>query len=198
MTVVAYYDAFRERLIEDFHVRNKRVVAALEFAKDTLAGSTSILDVGCGIGWSSNEMAVAGAQVTGLDVSPRLVEAADEMFGERCQFVVADFTAWEPDGPYDAVLMIDVYEHFPRETRASVHDRIRCTQATRVALTVPTPRAQQFARDHGIPLQPVDEDVTDEAVQQMARDLGGRVVVNREVTVWRPGDYRHVLIEVPC
>jgi SAM-dependent methyltransferase len=193
-SVVAYYDGFRERLLEDYEVGNRRVVAAIEFAKEALAGADSVLDVGCGIGWSSQEMALMGASVTGLDISPVLVETAREEFGHLCEFETGDFCEWKPR-PFDAVLMIDVYEHFPAERRPQVHERIRATGAQRVALTVPTPWAQQYARELGIPLQPIDEAVTDEAIETLARDVSGRVLVNRTVSIWRDDDYRHVLVE---
>lgn len=194
MSVVAYYDGFRERLLEDYEVGNRRVVAALEFAKEALADARTILDVGCGIGWSSHELAMTGASVTGLDISPVLIETARGRFGHLCEFQVGDFTEWKARS-FDAVLMIDVYEHFPRQNRPQVHERIRQTGARRLVLTVPMPQAQQFARDNGIPLQPIDEDVTDEDIATLARDVSGQVLVNRTVSIWRDDDYRHVVVE---
>lgn len=190
--VSAYYDGFRERLLADYKRGNQRVLAALAFAKESLADARTILDVGCGIGWSSHELS-ANAQVTGLDISPRLIEAAKGLFSE-CSFEVADFAAWESEQNFDAVLMIDVYEHFPREQRPQVHERIRRTQAQRVVLTVPTMQAQQYARDQGIPLQIIDEDVSEADIERLAVDIGRQVVVNRIVSIWEPNDYRHVLI----
>ena len=194
MSVVAYYDAFRERLIEDYQVRNGRVVAALEFAKDSLRDARTLLDVGCGIGWTSAEMSDTGKEVTGVDISPVLINTARRQFGDRCRFIHADF-AFANLGRYDAVLMVDVYEHFARDLHPVIHGHLRATVGTWLALTMPTPATQQFARDHGIELQPVDEDITDDDVEQLAADLDATVIVNREVSVWRPGDYRHVLIE---
>lgn len=194
-TVSAYYDAFCERLVEDYEIQNRRVVAALEFTEDALGDAESVLDVGCGIGWSSSYLAERGLTVLGIDVSPVLVETAREMFGDVCEFEVADFAEFE-SGPFDAVVGIDVYEHFPPRSRPSVHASIRRTGARRVVLTMPTPKTQQYARDLGIPLQPIDEDVTDEDIQSLADDIGGTVSVNRTVSIWRDDDYRHVLIEV--
>jgi cyclopropane fatty-acyl-phospholipid synthase-like methyltransferase len=187
MTIVDYYNGFRDRLVGDYLSRNERVVAALVFAKEALGDAQTILDVGCGIGWTTDEL-----EATGLDISPVLIETAREMFDRR--FVVSEFAAWDPE-PFDTVVMIDVYEHFPRESRPAVHQRIRQTGARRVVLTVPTPEALQYARDNNIELQPVDEDVTDADIQHLADDLDGKVAVNRTVTVSRPNDYRHVLIE---
>lgn len=77
-----------------------------------------------------------------------------------------------------------------------MHERIRSTGARRVVLTMPTPETQQYARDHGISLQPVDEDVTADDIRALTAGVGGSILVDRVVDVWRPRDYRHVLIEV--
>lgn len=191
--VIDYYNGFRDRLVGDYEHGNRRVEMALEFACEELAGVTSVLDVGCGIGWTSAALAAEGKQVTGLDISPVLIETARDRFGASCRFLEGDFLCTDA-GTFDVVLMVDVYEHFPRERRSEVHRRIRDTDAVRIVLTVPTPQALRYAREHGIALQPVDEDVTDDDVHRLADDVGGNVHVNRLVTVWRTDDYRHVLV----
>lgn len=191
--VAAYYDGFRERLLGDYLHGNPRVSAALDFAKDALTGVESILDVGCGIGWTSAELAATGATVTGIDISPALVETARETFGDVCEFIAADFV--EADlGPYAAVLMVDSYEHFARRDRPLAHEQIRRTQAERVVLTVPTIASMNYAREHGIALQIIDEDVSEADLWDLAADIGGEVAVNRTVSVYRSDDYRHVLV----
>jgi len=195
--IEAYYDGFRDRLVADYRNRNPRVVAALSFAGEALASARSILDVGCGIGWSTSHLRAAGAEVVGLDISPVLIETAREMFGG--EFICADFLDWQPERTFDAVLLIDAYEHFPRAERHALHARIRDLEPDLVALTVPSPTAMQYARDHGIPLQPIDEDVTLDDLTVLARDLGGESDLAGEleehlVSIWEPDDYRHVLV----
>lgn len=192
--VASFYDGFRERLLVDYRHGSSRVSAALDFAREVLTDAGSILDVGCGIGWSSSEMAATGAEVTGMDLSPALIETARGLFGDRCSFVEGDFVDAAIDRQFDAILMVDVYEHFPREHRPRVHAQIRKALGERLVLTVPTQSTMQYARDNGIALQIIDEDVTDEDVAQLADDIGGTVVVDRLVTIYRPSDYRHVLV----
>lgn len=191
-TVVDYYNGFRSRLMEDYTLQNERVVAALEFANKHLDEAYTILDVGCGIGWSTNELAACHAKVVGLDISPVLINTARAMFPDHT-FVAADFVDCLPV-VVDGVVMIDVYEHFAREDWPKVHRQIRRTGASRVVLTMPTPATQQYARDHGVALQPIDEDVTDQDIRQLTDGVGGVLLVNKYVTISRPNDYRHVLI----
>ena len=189
--IEAYYDLFRDRLLSDYEHRNPRVTCALAFAEETLAGARSILDVGCGIGWSTDHMR-RWADVTGLDISPVLIETARELFGG--EFICADFRSWQSQSQFDAVLLIDAYEHFPRFDRSLVHSRIRAIQPVLVVLTVPTEEAMQHARDIGAALQPVDENVSGADLLLLAQDLGGEVEINRTVSIWEHDDYRHVLI----
>lgn len=68
-----------------------------------------VLDVACGIGRHAVELAEAGVDVHGIDISPRYVESARERAAEagvddRASFEVADMRALaDRDGTYDLV-----------------------------------------------------------------------------------------------
>ena len=188
VTVADYYDGCRDSFVTGYEIRNPRVVMALAFANKHLHSARTVVDVGCGIGWTTHELDAPA--VIGLDISPVLTAAARTMFPHR-RFVTTDFADWEPES-VDAVVMIDVYEHF--SDRPAVHRKIRATGATTVVLAVPTPEAMRYARDNGIELQPIDRDVTGQDIAMLAGDIGGRVEVNELVSIWMPHDYRHVLI----
>lgn len=200
---VAYYDNFVRRLLTDYVAGNPRIELALKFALGALpAGRTRVLDIGCGIGWSSFEIVRqnACAEVLAVDLSPRLVATAKSLFGDgpTLDFRVADFIEEDVDGRFDEIFMLDVYEHFPVEARPVVHTRLASLlrEHGRLVLTVPTPEYQHHLRvNDPAGLQPVDEDVTTEDLARLAEDLGGRLVVDRKISVWRSHDYRHALIE---
>src|ERR1700759_4021444 len=70
---------------------------------------TRVLDVGCGVGRWSRLLAAKGAQVTGVDLSPTMVQqaqsrAAAEGVADRCQFRVQDLSRLDVGGPFDIVL----------------------------------------------------------------------------------------------
>lgn len=61
-----------------------------------------ILDLGCGTGDLSSEIAVAGAAVLGVDASAEMIEAARVKYPDL-SFTVDDARAFRPDEHFDAV-----------------------------------------------------------------------------------------------
>ncbi|MBV9830497.1 MAG: class I SAM-dependent methyltransferase, partial [Marmoricola sp.] len=80
---------------------------------------TRLLDIGCGIGGTSRMAAMAGADVTGVDLSPAFVETATTLteragLGDRARFVVTPGDAMPlPDASYDAAVMVHVGMNLP-------------------------------------------------------------------------------------
>ncbi len=61
-----------------------------------------ILDAGCGMGHWSARLAAAGAEVTGVDALPHLLEQA-RIAAPDCRFIAADLSLWEPAAPFDGI-----------------------------------------------------------------------------------------------
>jgi trans-aconitate methyltransferase len=61
-----------------------------------------ILDIGCGTGHLTNEIASRGAGVIGIDKSPDMIEQARRLYPD-IQFELIDATAFHFDEPFDAV-----------------------------------------------------------------------------------------------
>lgn len=200
----AFYDDFVRKLLRDYATGNERMERAVAFALEAVpVEATEVLDVGCGIGWSSAEIARhrPNARVIGADLSPRLVETARALFGkeDRLEYQVRNFIEEPIEGRFDAVVLLDVYEHFPVGDRSRVHERLDklMKETGALVLAVPTPDHQRYLReDKPDGLQPVDEDVGREDLERLARDVGGRLAELRAHSVWRPGkeDYYHAVI----
>ena len=77
---------------------------------------TRVLDVGCGIGRWSRELAARGAVVTGVDLSDTMVEEAARRtaaagLSDRCRFVAQDIARIDVGGPFELVLGVTVLQH---------------------------------------------------------------------------------------
>jgi len=61
-----------------------------------------ILDLGCGTGHLTNQIATAGAEVIGLDKSQPMIEEARRLY-PNLRFEIADATDFNFDQPFDAI-----------------------------------------------------------------------------------------------
>jgi SAM-dependent methyltransferase len=77
----------------------------------------SVLDLGCGPGWTSLFLARAGWDVVGVDISERMIEIARERADRErtaASFVVADMEEMELERrDFDGVLIFDALHHCP-------------------------------------------------------------------------------------
>jgi trans-aconitate methyltransferase len=61
-----------------------------------------ILDLGCGTGHLTNKIAESGAEVTGLDISPSMIEQAQKNY-PHITFIQGEGTSFYFDLPFDAI-----------------------------------------------------------------------------------------------
>jgi 2-polyprenyl-3-methyl-5-hydroxy-6-metoxy-1,4-benzoquinol methylase/glycosyltransferase involved in cell wall biosynthesis len=91
-----------------------------------LPAGARLLDVGCGSGWLSEFFARLGYDVTGIDISPDLIEIARARVGAvaygadhetplRCRFLVHDAEGSPLAEEFDAVVCYDSLHHFEDE-----------------------------------------------------------------------------------
>ena len=89
----------------------------LELFQRALPAGGSILDLGCGPGWSSTFLARAGFDVVGADISERMIEVARERADAEnvpAAFVVADVEELDLEKrDFDGVLLFDALHHCP-------------------------------------------------------------------------------------
>nr|MDQ3642887.1 class I SAM-dependent methyltransferase [Actinomycetota bacterium] len=78
----------------------------------------TILDLGCGTGWTTLFLAEAGYQPTGVDLTPaaiRMAATRAERWGVRADFEVGDMDMLDLDREFDAVLVYDALHHTARQ-----------------------------------------------------------------------------------
>ncbi len=68
-----------------------------------------IVELGCGTGWLSNELAILGSCL-GIDLSPLAIAHAQQTFSAPT-FVCADLAVWHPPRQFDVVVSHEVLEH---------------------------------------------------------------------------------------
>jgi 2-polyprenyl-6-hydroxyphenyl methylase/3-demethylubiquinone-9 3-methyltransferase len=82
-----------------------------------LAGAR-VVDVGCGAGLIAESLAAAGARVTGIDMSPAMLEAARRHLGSSglkidYRLTTAEALAEREPAAFDAAVCLELLEHVP-------------------------------------------------------------------------------------
>src|SRR6185503_9285363 len=91
------YNVFTEKT-------NERLIGAC-LERCGLQGGDRVLDLGCGSGVFSSRLAKTGLAVTGVDISPKLIEIGRKLYPEvRLEVGDAEALAFE-DGAFDAVFL---------------------------------------------------------------------------------------------
>ncbi|MDD2765183.1 MAG: class I SAM-dependent methyltransferase [Opitutaceae bacterium] len=82
----------------------------------------SVLDLGCGVGWTSRLLARAGYAVTGMDLAPESIQLGRELAAQEgltdLQLLVGDYETAGPAGGFDYVLFYDALHHAADEAAA--------------------------------------------------------------------------------
>lgn len=109
-------------------------------ARIALASPRRIIDLGCGPGNSTEVLAKRwpAAELTGLDSSPEMIDAARGMYPER-RWVVRDIAAWATgdDGPFDVVFSNAAMQWV--DDHATTYPRLLTRAASGGALAVQVP-----------------------------------------------------------
>jgi cyclopropane fatty-acyl-phospholipid synthase-like methyltransferase len=199
-----YYDRFSKELTQDYVVENPRTKAAIQHILTWLPEVTNrVLDIGCGIGWTSYEVATQRSEATvmGVDLAPKSIEIAQKLFQKsNLSYSQQDITIkdFQSKNQFDAVLLVDVYEHIPADSRTFFHSSVAkiLNDKGRIIITCPTALLQKWTKAH-FPegLQPVDEDITVAELQRFAEDVDGEVIYFSYKNIWDNSDYFHAVIE---
>lgn len=109
------YSDLQTGMLDEAGRRRKaaKILAVLRhfLGREDLAGLRA-LDIGCSAGFISDELRLAGATVTGLDIDEPGLEKARQRFGAHVDFVTAPGDAIPfPGKSIDIVIFNHIYEH---------------------------------------------------------------------------------------
>lgn len=115
--VQEFYDAFAPNYHADrYSTREQRAIDAvaqtmvLRLLWDRDLSSSRVLDCGCGTGRFSQLFSERGAQVTGIDASPKMLELAAQR-APRATFQIGDVTDLPFHSEFDVVVCSQVLTH---------------------------------------------------------------------------------------
>ena len=170
-----FYDATLFQRRDDLEMRNPRVAILRWLLEHEIPPRARVLDLGCGIGWSTHTIRRLGARALGVDFAPALIEEARRRYGG--DFLCADASALDLTERFSVGTCLDCLEHLPPEQRSVFYRTmdVHLEPGGSFLLNLPNPsylthlRAQDPSR-----LQPVDEPVP---LEEILRELGGGFVL---------------------
>lgn len=200
----SFYDEWTQKLLIDYVRGNRRINMAINFAISEFPdNTTTVLDIGCGIGWSTHEMAVNHPNIAckGIDLSNNLIEIAKSIF-YRNNLSYHRENILNPktllDSKFDVITLLDVYEHIPRNEQRKANKVLSdlLNNKGKIILTCPTVFHQNWLqKNKPSGLQPVDEMITYSTVKQLADDIDGYVTRFDLISVFNRFDYFHATVE---
>jgi SAM-dependent methyltransferase len=104
-----FFDAHAPRYMSNSFTRDTHAEVQFLIEHLTLQPGMHLLDVGCGTGRHSIELARRGLNVTGIDLSQGMLQqprTAAQQAGVSCRFIQSDAAAYQPDRTYDAVICL--------------------------------------------------------------------------------------------
>jgi len=145
-----YYDNFIGHLKYDHIRENPRHIRIKNDLKNIIKEGMKVLDLGCGTGITTEYIAGLGAKVTGIDISPRLIEFAKENSNHKnIEYLIYDITDFNLNKKtFNAICLIDIMEHIPIEKIPKLIENIKkySHKNTIIYLNIPDARLQSWMK----------------------------------------------------
>lgn len=101
------------QLEKEWQKRARGANTLVRILKNKFKPYTKILDIGCGNGWLSHKLALAGFDVTGADVNLPELEQATRLFsGQNLRFVFADVFHWSNPPAFEVAIVASAIQYF--------------------------------------------------------------------------------------
>lgn len=200
-----FYDNFGIKLITDFAYGNLRIYNAINFVLANIdAKHKRVLDIGCGIGWTSYEVAknFPEIQVDAIDLSSNSIDIAQKLFKlNNLKYFHLDVTSKQfltLDNKYDLIIMIDVFEHISQVDRKLFLENISnyINDFGTLILTYPSPEQTQWLiLNAASTMQPVDEKIEINIILDAALQLKANIKHYEYKDVWHENDYIYCILQ---
>ena len=173
--IADYYDSLVPHMIEQKD--NARNRDTLRFIEQWITPDMKVLDLGCGIGVTTEHIRQLGADVIGLDLSPKAIEYARKH--SKAKFRCGSIFFERFYDKFDCVVLADVLEHVKLDQHPELFKRLNelTTDNGMLIINIPHPdHMKQLRRAYPYGnmrlFQPVDETVEIEPLLERLKAAG--------------------------
>jgi SAM-dependent methyltransferase len=174
-----FYDASLPERLAEAQGEDPRVRLLSWLLRQELAPGDRVLDVGCGVGWSTHAIRKAGATATGIDFSPVLIAEAKRRYGG--DFQCQDASRLDLGTSFSVVTCLDCLEHLSPARRPAFYEGVsrHLAPGGSFLLNLPNPAYLRHLRAHRPELlQLVDEPVE---LREILEGLGAGFVLSTAI-----------------
>lgn len=107
--IIAFFDRLASGW-DDYNTRNEEVIAEI-LEKGGIKDGIKVLDVACGTGVLFPDYLKAGAEITGIDISENMVNAAKKKF-PGISVICGDATDYPFEEKFDVIMIYNAFPHF--------------------------------------------------------------------------------------
>lgn len=100
--------------LNGIHPKHK-VINYHKFFIDNILQGEKVLDIGCGNGMLTYDIAEKADEVTGIDISKKNIETAKKKFNrDNLHFIIEDATCLKLENNFDVIVLSNVLEHIKK------------------------------------------------------------------------------------
>lgn len=153
-TVAEYYDRFTEyQLGKGINQRHLSIQNWCE--KFGLKPFHHVLEIGCGIGTQTELLAKflsTDSKIKAIDISPKSIDIAERRLKNyrNISFLAVDFTEYDLEEEFDAIILPDVIEHIPLDRHKILFKKLeQCLKPEGiVVIHIPNPHYLEWCHIH--------------------------------------------------
>lgn len=156
-----FYNNFLSYLVKDRIYPNKRHSYIKKIIRKYIKKGDSVLDLGCGVGITTEFIKKRETDVVGLDISPEIIKYTRKTVPD-VEFICEDVLNINLNKKFDVICLFDCLEHISKEKYEKLflilkeHSRPRAM----ILITIPNPLAIEKIRNtNPSELQIVDESI---------------------------------------
>ena len=164
--VKAYYEKRTSYHEGYFKNKNSRTVVLLKMI-DNIYNEfefKSALDIGCGVGITSEHLRRCCKKVTATDLAENAIRVAKERnIYSDVNYIAGDFTKMNLNEKFDLVCLFDVLEHILPQHREAFLNNVKDHCNNIIAVSIPNPNnTKKLKATNPKILQIVDEEITED------------------------------------
>jgi 2-polyprenyl-3-methyl-5-hydroxy-6-metoxy-1,4-benzoquinol methylase len=156
-----YYNNFLSYLVKDRIYPNKRHIHIKGIVKKFINKGDIVLDLGCGIGITTEFIKNRGADVVGIDISPEIIKYACKTV-PNVEFICEDILNINLKKKFDVICIFDCLEHVTKDKYEKLFAILKehSKPKAKILITIPNPLAIEKIRNtNPKELQIVDESI---------------------------------------